>query len=115
MCPRHPDAQPPNLIVIKSSVHRFIQWQGRLSRQFDRLLPDAMSVDGNYEFRTEYAISHLRTHPNPVVYDVGGGKIPTCPSNSSGGSMRPWLALISAKQNSTQRHPAPTTKPSALI
>ena len=76
MYPRHPDAQPPNLIVIKSSVHRFIQWQARLSRQFDRLLPDAMSVDGNYEFRTEYAISHLRTHPNPVVYDVGGGKNP---------------------------------------
>lgn len=35
-----------------------------------------MSVDGNYEFRTEYAISHLRAHPNPVVYDVGGGKNP---------------------------------------
>lgn len=59
-----------------SAVRRFVQWQARLSRRFDQLLPALYSVDGNYEFRTGYALSLLRTHSSPVLYDVGGGKNP---------------------------------------
>ena len=54
----------------------FVKWQAQLSRQFDQLLPAHYSVDGNYEFRTGYAIALLRKHGSPVVYDVGGGKNP---------------------------------------
>ena len=59
-----------------SVVRRFVQWQAHLSRKFDQLLPASFSVDGNYEFRTNYALSLLQSRSDPVVYDVGGGKNP---------------------------------------
>lgn len=58
------------------AVRRFVQSQARLSRHFDQCLPALYSVDGNYEFRTGYALALLRTRNNPVIYDVGGGKNP---------------------------------------
>ena len=61
---------------MKYILRNFIQWQARLSRRFDQLLPGYLSVDGNYEFRTGYAVSQLRDRPNSVIYDVGGGKNP---------------------------------------
>ena len=63
-------------MAVKYILRSFIQCQARLSRRFDQLLPGYLSVDGNYEFRTGYAVSQLRDRPNSVIYDVGGGKNP---------------------------------------
>lgn len=60
----------------KNTFQRFIKWQTQLSRKFDQFLPPLYSVDGNSEFLTKFAISHLRKRDRSVVYDVGGGKNP---------------------------------------
>jgi SAM-dependent methyltransferase len=58
---------------------RWIQFQMKLSRQFDRILPSVYSIDGNQDFRS-FAWQYIR-HSN-VIWDVGGGKHPFVPLES---------------------------------
>ena len=53
---------------------RFIRSQQVLSLAFDSLLPSSYRVDGNRDFREDFAPRYLR--PGTVVLDVGGGKHP---------------------------------------
>lgn len=44
------------------------------SREFDRLLPSTLQVDGNTDFVRDFAPKYL--HPGMLVYDIGSGKHP---------------------------------------
>ena len=54
----------------------FVQSQRRLSRRFDTLLPNALSIDGNHYFQTQFVPGLLAGKSGLVIYDVGGGKHP---------------------------------------
>lgn len=58
----------------KSVLRLFINWNLRLSKAFDRLLPPEYSVDGNTDFAHDFAPSFIR--PGFRVVDIGGGKNP---------------------------------------
>ncbi len=51
-----------------------IEWQTRMSRGFDRLLPRHFRVDGNRDFIDRLVPEYTRR--GMLVYDVGGGKNP---------------------------------------
>jgi SAM-dependent methyltransferase len=52
----------------------FFDWQLRLSRRFDRLLPESYRVDGHDDFRQRILPQYI--HPGMLIYDVGGGARP---------------------------------------
>lgn len=55
-------------------IKAFIDSQVRLSRQFDKLLPDRYTIDGNYDYRATLVPKYLKN--DLIIYDVGGGKNP---------------------------------------
>lgn len=55
-------------------IRRFINWNIRLSRGFDQLLPADYKIDGNSDFKNSFAPGWLK--PNLRVVDIGGGKNP---------------------------------------
>ncbi len=55
-------------------LRSFIDWQRRLSRRFDELLPASLTTDGNRDFLDRFSLAFLA--PGLRVYDVGGGKHP---------------------------------------
>jgi 2-polyprenyl-3-methyl-5-hydroxy-6-metoxy-1,4-benzoquinol methylase len=69
---RDESVMPPQ--ASSSWRRRLIGQQRRWSRWLDRLLPAAMAVDGNDEFRDVLLPSLIR--PGLRIYDVGGGAHP---------------------------------------
>lgn len=55
-------------------IRSFINWNVRLSRAFDRLLPADYRIDGNSDFKNGFAPKWLKS--NIRVVDIGGGKNP---------------------------------------
>jgi SAM-dependent methyltransferase len=51
-----------------------IRGQRQLAKRFDRALPLRFRIDGNSDFRNDFAPRYLR--PNQKIYDIGGGKNP---------------------------------------
>ena len=60
--------------IIMRLLRGFIDLNVRMSRAFDRLLPNAYSIDGNQDFVNTFAPDYIR--PGLYVVDVGGGKRP---------------------------------------
>src|SRR5690606_240611 len=55
-------------------LRKIIRSQERLSRGFDKLLPEKFSIDGNSHFVNELAPQYVE--PGMTIYDIGGGKNP---------------------------------------
>jgi len=55
-------------------IRRFINWNIKLSRAFDRLLPADYRIDGNSDFKNSFAPKWLKSDMR--VVDIGGGKNP---------------------------------------
>jgi 2-polyprenyl-6-hydroxyphenyl methylase/3-demethylubiquinone-9 3-methyltransferase len=55
-------------------LRTFLDWQLRLSRRFDRLLPEFYRVDGNDDFRDNILPQYIAQ--GMLIYDVGGGARP---------------------------------------
>src|SRR3954471_24253196 len=55
-------------------IRRLVDWNVRVSRDFDLLLPTDYVVDGNSDFKNRFAAEWLTSHIR--VVDVGGGKTP---------------------------------------
>lgn len=55
-------------------IRRFIDWNIRLSRGLDLLLPTDYVIDGNSDFNSNFAPKWLKA--NARVVDIGGGKNP---------------------------------------
>jgi len=55
-------------------MRKFINAQRKMSRYFDRLLPEEFLVDGNKDFATSLVPKYTREGIR--IYDVGGGKNP---------------------------------------
>lgn len=55
-------------------IRKFIDFNIFLSKQFDKILPEKFTVDGNRYFIEKFSQSYLA--PNLKVYDLGGGKQP---------------------------------------
>ena len=60
--------------MAASIVRAFIQWQRKLSEQFDSYLPTAYQVDGNRDYLDRLVPAQIENGTR--VYDVGGGKNP---------------------------------------
>jgi SAM-dependent methyltransferase len=59
---------------MQSLLRAFVDWQIKLSRTFDRWLPQEYTTDGNDDFRDN--VLPLYITRNMVIYDVGGGSRP---------------------------------------
>lgn len=55
-------------------IRRFIDWNQRLSRGLDRFLPAGYVIDGNSDFKNNFALKWLTATAR--VVDIGGGKNP---------------------------------------
>lgn len=62
---------------MASIFRRFIEANRKLSRRFDRLLPDDYWRDGNSDFRNRFALEYVQ--PGMLVYDIGSGARPFFP------------------------------------
>ncbi len=58
----------------RSWLRKLIDWQVRLTRRFDRLLPAEFHVDCDRDFLDDLLPRYLQ--PGALLYDVGGGKNP---------------------------------------
>lgn len=55
-------------------IRNFINWNIKMSRTFDQLLPADYRIDGNSDFKKNFAPKWLKS--NMRVIDIGGGKNP---------------------------------------
>jgi SAM-dependent methyltransferase len=59
---------------MRRLLRTFFDWQLRVSRRFDRLLPESYRVDGNDDFRDNVLPQYIDR--GMLIYDVGGGARP---------------------------------------